>query len=382
MSQHIRSYTLATILALVLSACSMGATPTPGEQAAVSIPTPTPVLTLQLTVETNQTAVYDAVGLIIAYNYHVTNTGSLPFPGPVTVIVAEEKISPTCPEVTTVGNFDNNLDQNETITCTGNYSITQGDLNAGSVITIATASAGGSNSVPSETTVGMTQKRELTLSKTADPDPYNNVGDVLIFSYRITNTGNVRVGPAQFAITIDKIGSPSNCGSPDTRLPPGEIVDCSISYSVTQQDVDAGVVTFTATATDGTTTSNGVTSTINRSGLEQGTTVQHTVINGEWLWQIARCYGADPRQVLSDNPISDPKMLKPDTIITVRNVGSKGTIYGEPCIHIHRVQSGETWESIAGQYSNVDISLLKEANPDGLVPGEDIRVPVGPYSYP
>jgi LysM repeat protein len=385
MSQDTRFYPLAIILALVLSACSMGATQTPGDEQAV-VPNPTPVVTLQLTVVTDQSAVYNAVGLPIAYEYHVMNTGSSPFPSPVTVTVAEDKVIPNCPEVTAVGNGDNSLDPNETLICTGSYVITQGDLNAGSVTTVATASAGESQSLASTTEVGLVQNRELTLSKTADPEPFSNAGDVLIFAYRITNSGNVRAGPAQFSIAIENGGSLFNCGSPDTRLPPGEIIECSISYSVTQEEMDAGLVSFTAAATDGTTTSNGVTSTVSRSGPAPGSTVQHTVIDGEWLWQIARCYGADPKQVISDNPLSDPKMLKPNTIITVHNVGSTGTIYGEPCIHFYTVQSSDTWTSITNDFNgrniDVDIRLLQKANLDGLVPGEDIRVPVGPYQYP
>jgi LysM repeat protein len=106
-----------------------------------------------------------------------------------------------------------------------------------------------------------------------------------------------------------------------------------------------------------------------------GETIQHTVVAGEWLWQIARCYGADPKQVVQDNPLPDPTKLRPGTIVTVRNVGSKGISHGPPCVGTHTVQSGETWASIA-QLHNADTLLLQEVNPGALSLGRVLKVPL------
>ena len=71
--------------------------------------------------------------------------------GPVTV--ADDKAAVTCPAVDTVGNNDDLLDPGETLTCTATYTVTQADLDGGSVTNKATASADGTDSNLATTTV-------------------------------------------------------------------------------------------------------------------------------------------------------------------------------------------------------------------------------------
>ena len=71
--------------------------------------------------------------------------------GPVTV--ADDKATVVCPDVNTVGNNDGFLDPAESITCTASYTITQADLNAGSVTNTAKASADGIDSNEDKATV-------------------------------------------------------------------------------------------------------------------------------------------------------------------------------------------------------------------------------------
>jgi ABC-type amino acid transport substrate-binding protein len=110
--------------------------------------------------------------------------------------------------------------------------------------------------------------------------------------------------------------------------------------------------------------------------LAPGSTVQHQVEGGEWLAQIARCYGADLNAVQSANPqINDANAnLLPGTI-TVPNIGSNGTIYGPPCVLYYTVQSGDTWSSIAQKF-NADVLLLQAANQGvALSNGVSLRIP-------
>jgi LysM repeat protein len=310
-------------------------------------------------------------------------------PGP--VIVTDDKVLVSCPEVTTVGNLDNNLDPNEAVTCTGAYTITQADLDAGSVTTLATASASGNTSGTITTIVPLQQTRAMTLAKSAEPTTYSNTGETIIYTYVITNSGQATLGPVQFIVTDDKLGAAINCGSAGTILAPGETASCSASYLITAADVTAGTVTNSASASDGTTTSNTITATINRnislppSNLTPGTTIQHKVVSGEWLWQIARCYGADPKVVIQSNPqILDPAEISPGITVKVPNIGSDGEIFGPQqgndsflsCAPKYTIQSGDTWESIANRYT-ASSTLLQSVNPGvALLPGNVVRVPI------
>ena len=87
--------------------------------------------------------------------------------GPVTV--TDDKATVTCPDVSTVGNHDANLDPGESVTCTASYTITQADLNSGSVTNCATAHAGGVDSNQDTETVAAVQTRTLSLVKSASP---------------------------------------------------------------------------------------------------------------------------------------------------------------------------------------------------------------------
>ena len=110
---------------------------------------------------------YDAVGDSISYGYLVTNTGNVRLAGPVTV--ADDKATVTCPALSTVGNGDGFLDPAEAITCTATYSITQADLNAGSVTNVAKASAGGVDSNQDTETVTAVQTQDALAREVGEP---------------------------------------------------------------------------------------------------------------------------------------------------------------------------------------------------------------------
>ena len=390
MTTSFRIFSLGIIFALILSACSLFTNPS-GENLVQPNPEQNQVPGLSMTVSYNTTVAYNAVGQEISFAFLIGNTSGAPIPGPVTV--TNDRIpAVACPDLTLVGNLDPNLDPNEALSCTGTYAITQLDLDAGSVTNIATATASGNSSAAITTTVTLEQNRVLTLAKTPDPLTFNNAGDTIIYNYVITNSGNVSLGPAQFTITDDKIGSIINCGTEGTILPPNDTLTCSATYLTTQDDVTAGSVTNDASASDGTTTSSAVTAIINRgttttppSNLTPGATIQHQVVSGEWLWQIARCYGADPKQVIAANPqLPNPAKITPGITVTVPNIGSDRAIFGpqqgnDPflsCVPRYTIQSGDTWESIANRFTASSV-LLQSVNPGvALSPGNVVRVPI------
>jgi LysM repeat protein len=371
-------------VALVLSACTW-----PGRETPRPIIEQTPVLNLVVQVQ-NQTDTFDSVGDEIRYSYTVTNSGSQALAGP--IAVNDNIAAVTCPELTTVGNQDNSLDPGETVICTGTYLVSQAALDAGSVANLATASAAAGSilSAPSGITVTLVPGKRLGLAKSADLQTYNFVGQAITYTYVITNTGNLAIGPAQFMISDDHIGGavPFACGQDGTTLEPGITLTCTSTYTITQQDMGASSVTNTATASGGdaqasapvsATITNGIFLTPEVGGpsnLTPGSTIQHTVEKGEWMIQIARCYGVSYESLRRANlHISNPSVIDPGQVLTVPNIGSAGTIYDKPCVIWHTVAAGETWNSIATRY-NARVDVLQEANRGGLVVGAQIKVPV------
>ncbi len=247
----------------------------------------------------------------------------------------------------------------------------------------------------------MVQNRLLTLTKTADPQTYDHVGQIITYTYVITNSGNITLSPAQFTGSDTAFEVPIACGEQNISLAPKESLTCTATYTITQADMDAGSVTTSAVGSDsGDVTSPSVSVTITRSdrvvsvlpathadltnpsNLTPGITIQHTVVAGEWLWQIARCYGADHKQVINANSqLADPDEISPGMTVSVPNIGSVGTIYGPPCIRTYTVQAGDTWNSIALKY-DADLIVLQRVNPDGLAAGTVLKVPAHSASAP
>ena len=86
------------------------------------------------------------------------------------------------------------------MTCTASYTITQADLDSGSVKNTAKATANGIESNPDDETVTAVQTKSVSLVKTASPSTYSAVGDVISYSYAVKNTGNVTLaGPVTVA---------------------------------------------------------------------------------------------------------------------------------------------------------------------------------------
>ena len=194
---------------------------------------------------------FNAVGTVLPYSYLVTNNGNITLTDPVTI--SDDRIaSVSCPALPAGG-----LAPGTSVTCTGTYTVTQADLDTGSVTNIATAQSGATSSAPSTVTITGTQQPGLGLDKTTTTSSYDSVGDTLAYSYRVTNTGNVTL-TAAVVVTDDRIVAPNAVACPALPVgglaPGGELV-CTATHSVTQADLDAGSVTNTATATSGSTKS-------------------------------------------------------------------------------------------------------------------------------
>ncbi len=208
-----------------------------GTNSNVDDETVTAVQSPALTIlKTATPATFSAVGNIISYSFKVTNTGNVTLAGPVTV--TDDKATVTCPA--------GGLAPLAFTTCTASYTITQADLDTGHVTNTAQAHANGTNSNVDDETVTAVQGPGLTILKTASPTTYSAVGNVIGYSFKVTNTGNVTL-IAPFTVDDDKATNETCPGTP-TSLAPGAFITCMASYSVTQTDVDNGSVTNVASA--------------------------------------------------------------------------------------------------------------------------------------
>lgn len=375
--QRILSLGLTVLVLIgVLSACNIGGTPT-NEQGVVSGETTVLGLAVQ-----PQSGTYNTVGQSINYQYIVANTGTTSLTGPVSIADSRGIIA-VCPEVQTVGNQNDKLDAGESVNCTSIYIITQADLNTGSVTSTATAIMGGVTSNTVTTTVPMTPLQVLELTNNPTPLTYNAAGQAIAFAYIIRNTGAANLGPAQFIIKDDRLGT-INCGPADASLAGGASLSCSATYTTTEADRTVNELVFnTVTSGGGAMNVQPVqvkitnTAVVNNppSGYTRGTTIQHTVKDGEWMIQIARCYGADFDAVRNANrQYSDLAKLWKGDVLTIPNIGSNGEIFAPDCIIYYTAQSGDTWNSIASTYK-ADINALLEAN-KGVTLGNGVKVRV------
>jgi hypothetical protein len=187
---------------------------------------------------------------VISYSFLVTNTGNVSLTGPVT-IDDDKATNEVCPAVTTVGNLDAELDPGEAITCTASYTVTQADLNAGSVTNVATASADGTTSNQDTATANADQNPALGIVKEADPTTYDSVGDVINYTITATNTGNVTL----HNVTVtDETGIDNFACDPTVpaaSLAPGGTIECTGTHTITQADLDAGEFLNVACVDDG-----------------------------------------------------------------------------------------------------------------------------------
>ncbi len=210
------------------------------------VTTSIPQITSVSVEKTTTTADYDSIGDTLSYSYLVRNTGNVTLTGSVTV--ADDRVTVVCPPLT-----GGELAPNGTVTCTATHSVTQADLDAGSVVNTASATVGGTTSPDDKVTINADQRRLLAVDKTSGTVSFDAVGDVVSYAYVLTNTGNVTLTGA-VSVSDDK--TLVTCDPmPVSGLEPTETLNCVATYTIVQADIDAGSVLNTASATIGTTTS-------------------------------------------------------------------------------------------------------------------------------
>jgi len=180
---------------------------------------------------------YSTIGQTIRYIYNVTNSGNVNIKGPINII--DSSINGL------ISIYNADLAPEQSIIGIATYTITQEDINSGSVTNSAYANNNNINSNTVTLTITAVQNPALTIVKSVSSTTYSTVGENITYNYTVTNSGNVNIkGP------INIIDSRTNdtITIPNTDLAPGQSVTGKSNYSITQEDINSGSVTISVHA--------------------------------------------------------------------------------------------------------------------------------------
>ncbi len=184
-------------------------------------------------------------GETIDYTMVVTNTGD--------VTLADVTLTSTLPD-----NGDQGLDctpanpasleQGQAMVCTGQYTVSQSDIDGGQSIVNMVNVIAPDPTAPESQTINaeaissvpvVAASPAAALIKTVSPAVFFAVGDALEYSFEIENRGNVTLHG--ISLNDDLLGGAIACDQ--SSLAPGETIECGpVEYMVTANDVLAGEV--------------------------------------------------------------------------------------------------------------------------------------------
>jgi uncharacterized repeat protein (TIGR01451 family) len=220
----------------------------------------------------------------------VTNTGTESLTA---VGVTDNKVTVSCPRTS--------LAPGASETCTSTYTVTQADVNAGSVTNVATAngtnphSAAVSSPSATVTVEASSATSKLSVTETSTATSFHAAGNVLHYSFKVTNTGTTTLSAVH--VTDTKATSLS---CPKATLAPAASETCTGSYTVTQPDVHTGsvdnVVTGHATNPHAVAESSATASlTIKVTGLRvTNASLAKATRNVSYSAQLAAAGGTSP----------------------------------------------------------------------------------------
>jgi len=192
-----------------------------------------------------------AEGDTITYTYAVTNTGNVSMTN---IMVSDVHSGTGTLGAITPANVSS-LAVGETVNFMASYVVTQADIDAGMDITntaTADATPAGGTLTPATADESVTPEGpapEASMTKTADMTSDLSVGDIVTYTYSVTNTGNVSLSDLSVSDVHSGAGTLSAV-TPATiaSLAVGDSVDFTATYQVNQADIDAGSdITNTAT---------------------------------------------------------------------------------------------------------------------------------------
>jgi uncharacterized repeat protein (TIGR01451 family) len=218
-----------------------GTSPIESYASPVTIPV---LASLDLTLTTSPgPTTYSALGQTISYSFGVTNAGTLALSG-VGVTDSNGALgSVSCPSST--------LAPAASETCTTTGTVTQADLNAGTIANTAIAQGllpGGTTPItssPSAVDVPIVGSPALSLVVSIPKGNFSGVGEMIPVTFAVTNLGTLPLSSIGIADTHPGLGAVT---CPQPTLAPAASENCTATYTVSQADLTAQVVVMTATA--------------------------------------------------------------------------------------------------------------------------------------
>jgi len=180
-----------------------------------------------------------AAGQTITYTFTATNNGNVTMSSLVVADPMPGVSAPTCAATS--------LAPGASTTCTASYAVTQADVDRGTISNTASMTAkdptGATLTRTSGTLVTATQTPKVAIDKTADRSSFDAVGQVVNYTFRVSNVGNTSL---QDVVVSDPLVGLSAISCPASTLAVGASMDCTASYTIKQSDIDAGRVQNTA----------------------------------------------------------------------------------------------------------------------------------------
>ena len=222
-----------------------------GESTVTTRLVKNPSIKIEKTADPTHIAPINAVaGKEISYSFKITNTGN--------VNLGDIAIEDSMKNLGTVSPAKKSLAPGESTTARATHRVTAADIDAGSVTNTAkaTGSAGGTVIKSAEATAKTSIEKavsRMSFEKTVDRKQLSGneakAGTTITYSFKISNDGNIPINGVSIDDGLHGLSSISiDWHGRDGTIPAGSSVTGTATYKVTQEDVDAGKVDNSATA--------------------------------------------------------------------------------------------------------------------------------------
>ncbi|NLL29081.1 MAG: DUF11 domain-containing protein [Bacteroidales bacterium] len=330
------------------------------------------------------------VGDQIIYTIVITNTGNVDISN---VVVTDPMLTAAGIELgAPVENVatDNILNAGETWTYTVNYPITQEDIDAGHVYNKAYVygkdpSGNIMPTISNDVTTTLAQKATYTISKTADASSLQNpaqVGDQIIYTIVITNTGNVdisniNVTDSMLTAAGIALGAPVENGTIDNVLNTSETWTYTVNYPITQEDIDAGHV-YNKASVSGEDPSGNIVPSVSddvTTTLTQNAALSITKVGSynagiiTYTFTVTNTGNVDLTNVNVTDDLAGLSAISPSYVATLE-IGSSAIFTAKYTVTQADINAGGVW----------NIAIASAKDPSNRVVTETSTDPNGPYN--